>query len=63
MMSSDTKVRTGVTADEIKQAFRDNLRSGLGRLERFAAKHDLYVALAFTVRDRVFLPEPDRSWN
>jgi glycogen phosphorylase len=46
-------IRAGLTASEIKQAFRDNLRSGLGRLERFATKHDLYVALALTVRDRL----------
>jgi glycogen phosphorylase len=46
-------IRVGLTASEIKQAFRDNLRCGLGRLERFATKHDLYVALALTVRDRL----------
>jgi starch phosphorylase len=46
-------IRAGLTASEIKQAFRDNLRCGLGRLERFATKHDLYVALALTVRDRL----------
>lgn len=43
-----------VTADEIKEAFRDNLHSKLGRLERFATKNDLYLALALTVRDRLF---------
>ncbi|HZJ16519.1 MAG TPA: glycogen/starch/alpha-glucan phosphorylase [Chthoniobacteraceae bacterium] len=47
-------IRTGLTADEIKQAFLENLRYGLGRLEGVATKHDLYVALALTVRDRVF---------
>src|SRR4029453_13150399 len=46
-------IRAGLTASEIKQAFRDNLRSGLGRLETFATKHDLYVALALTIRDRL----------
>jgi glycogen phosphorylase len=46
-------IRAGLTASEIKQAFRDNLRCGLGRLEGFATKHDLYVALALTVRDRL----------
>src|SRR4029453_9446761 len=46
-------IRAGLTASEIKQAFRDNLRCGLGRLERFATKHDVYVALALTVRDRL----------
>jgi glycogen phosphorylase len=47
-------IRTGLTADEIKQAFLDNLRCGMGRLEDVATKHDLYFALALTVRDRVF---------
>src|SRR5439155_24964413 len=31
-----------------------NLCCGLGRIERYATKHDLYVALALTVRDRLF---------
>ena len=47
-------IRTGLTADEIKQAFRDNLVCGMGRLEAVATKHDLYFALALTVRDRLF---------
>jgi glycogen phosphorylase len=47
-------IRTGLTVDEIKQAFLDNLRCGMGRLESVATKHDLYFALALTVRDRVF---------
>ncbi|HEY5992214.1 MAG TPA: glycogen/starch/alpha-glucan phosphorylase [Candidatus Udaeobacter sp.] len=53
-MRSATKIRTGLTAGEIKQAFLDNLCCGLGRLDAFATKHDLYVALALTVRDRLF---------
>jgi starch phosphorylase len=53
-MSSASKISGKITADEIMQAFRDHLRSGLGRLERFATKNDLYVALAMTVRDRLF---------
>ena len=48
------KIRTGLSADEIQQAFRDNLRCGLGRVEGIATKHDLYFALALTVRDRLF---------
>jgi glycogen phosphorylase len=46
--------RTGSSTDEIKQAFLDNLQYALGRTERVATKHDLYFALALTVRDRVF---------
>src|SRR4030095_5134564 len=53
MTPSDT-IRTGLTAPEIKRAFLENLRCGLGRLEATATKHDLYVALALTVRDRLF---------
>jgi starch phosphorylase len=47
-------IRTDVSAEGIQQAFRENLRYALGRSERIATKHDLYVALALTVRDRVF---------
>ena len=54
MKKSATNIRTGVGIDEIKQAFRENLRSGMGRLESAATEHDLYFALALTVRDRVF---------
>src|SRR5689334_20112974 len=46
-------IRTGSSTNEIKQAFLDNLRYALGRTERVATKHDLYFALAITVRDRV----------
>jgi starch phosphorylase len=53
-MSSAGKIPGKVTADEIKDAFRDNLHSRLGRLERFATKNDLYLALALTVRDRLY---------
>jgi hypothetical protein len=47
-------IRIGLTVDDIKQAFRDNLVCGMGRLEAVATKHDLYFALAVTVRDRLF---------
>jgi glycogen phosphorylase len=53
-MTSPSKIPAKVTAEEIKQDFRDNLHSGLGRLERFATQSDLYLALALTVRDRLF---------
>jgi starch phosphorylase len=52
-MSSASNIRSNITADEIKKAFRDNLCCGLGRLEAFATKHDIYVALALTVRERL----------
>jgi starch phosphorylase len=53
-MSTSENIRTGLTADEIRLAFRDNLCCGMGRLAATATKHDLYVALALTVRDRLF---------
>jgi glycogen phosphorylase len=54
MKSPAGKIPEKVTTSEIKQAFLDNLHSRLGRLERFATKNDLYLALALTVRDRLF---------
>jgi starch phosphorylase len=48
-----SSVRTGLSSDEIKTAFHENLRCALGRSERVATKHDVYFALALTVRDRV----------
>ncbi len=44
----------GPAADDLRRAFLDKLRCGLGRLESRATRHDLYVALALTVRDRLF---------
>jgi starch phosphorylase len=52
-MSLTNQIRTGLRADELQQAFRDNLRCGLGRVEGIATKHDLYFVLALTVRDRL----------
>jgi len=52
-MHSET-IRTGLTAAEIRQAFLDNLCCGMGRMQNTATKHDLYTALALTVRDRLF---------
>jgi starch phosphorylase len=53
-MEAVRNIRTGLSAGEIKQAFLDNLSCGLGRVESVATKHDLYFALALTVRDRLF---------
>ena len=38
---------------DLKQAFIDNLVCALGRGPKLATRHDLYAALALTVRDRV----------
>jgi starch phosphorylase len=53
-MKTTSATRTGLAVDEIKQAFLDNLRCGMGRPRMVATPHDLYFALALTVRDRVF---------
>jgi glycogen phosphorylase len=52
-MSRVPSIRTGLTSEDIKQGFLENLRCGLGRLERLATTYDQYYALALTVRDRV----------
>jgi starch phosphorylase len=52
--AGESSIRTGDRAENIQQAFLDNLRCGLGRPLAIATKHDLYVALSLTVRDRVF---------
>ncbi|MFL6584860.1 MAG: glycogen/starch/alpha-glucan phosphorylase [Chthoniobacterales bacterium] len=53
-MNREQTVRTGVTASDIRQAFLDNMYCALGRSERVATKHNVYYALALTVRDRLF---------
>lgn len=53
-MNSLRDIRTGDSAAEIRQAFLDNLHCGMGRLDSVATRHDLYFALALTVRDRLF---------
>jgi starch phosphorylase len=47
-------IRTGDSAAAIKQAFLDSLHCGMGRPDAVATRHDLYFALALTVRDRLF---------
>jgi starch phosphorylase len=43
--------------EDLKQSFIDNLACALGRGPKLASRHDQYIALALTVRDRVL----DRS--
>jgi hypothetical protein len=45
-------IRTDLATDQIK-AFRGNPCRGIARLAATAAKHDLYIALVLTVRDRL----------
>jgi glycogen phosphorylase len=53
MNSKQTNEIGDASAAEIARAFRENLRSGLGRVARVASPHDLYLAVAMAVRDRV----------
>ncbi|HET6420190.1 MAG TPA: glycogen/starch/alpha-glucan phosphorylase [Geobacteraceae bacterium] len=46
-------IRTGLTPESIAQAFLDNLYYAQGRIPDLATKNDLYMALAYTVRDRM----------
>ncbi len=46
-------VRTGLSLEAFKQAFRDNLFYLLGRFPEVATRNDRYMALACTVRDRL----------
>jgi len=45
--------RTGMTKEEIAEAFLDHLYYTQGRLPAIATRNDLYTALAHTVRDRL----------
>src|SRR5690349_21229852 len=53
-LPGDHGVRTGLSVEDIKQSFLDNLFCGMGRVAAGATRNDLYTALALTVRDRVF---------
>ncbi len=45
--------RTSLTKEGLKRAYVDNLFYGLGRFPEVATPHDLYMAAAYTVRDRM----------
>lgn len=46
-------IRTGTSPESIAQAFLDHLYYAQGRLPAIATRNDLYMALAYTVRDRL----------
>jgi len=46
-------VRTGLGVEALKKAFRDNLFYIQGRHPRAATRNDLYMAVAYSVRDRL----------
>ncbi|MHC1764522.1 MAG: glycogen/starch/alpha-glucan phosphorylase [Verrucomicrobiia bacterium] len=52
-LSPGAGVRTGLSVEDLKQSFLDNLFCGLGRIPAAATPHDAYTALALTIRDRV----------
>ncbi len=45
--------RTGMSIETLKRAITDNLRYVQGKFPEIATKHDWYMALAYTVRDRL----------
>jgi starch phosphorylase len=47
------RVRVGRTPAELKQAILDNLYFVQGRIPKLATTNDWYMALAFTIRDRM----------
>ena len=51
--NKDTSVRTGNQVTAIKQDFNDNLTCIQGRFSPIASKYDYYMALVYTVRDRM----------
>jgi starch phosphorylase len=46
-------IRTGLETDAIARALIDNLHSLQGKLPQYATRNDWYMALAYTVRDRM----------
>src|SRR6516162_9644492 len=48
-----TNVRTGLGADVIAKALIDNLHCLQGKLPQHATRNDWYMALAYTIRDRM----------
>ena len=45
--------RTGLSVETLKRALADNLFYVQGKFPAIATKHDCYMALAFTLRDRL----------
>src|SRR6266498_698567 len=46
--------RTGMDVDVLRRAFLDNLMSLQAKTKERATPHDLFFALAYTVRDRLY---------
>jgi starch phosphorylase len=52
--AANPDVRRGMSAEDIKESFLDNLFGAVGRSLSAATLNDTYLALALTVRERVF---------
>ena len=50
---SHEEICTGTSAVELKQSILDNLCYVQGKVPELATKNDWYIALAYTVRDRM----------
>jgi starch phosphorylase len=46
-------VRTGLAVETLKRAFSDNLFYAQGKFPAIATRNDFYMALAYTIRDRL----------
>jgi glycogen phosphorylase len=53
MPAGRSNVRTGLDADAIAQALVDNLHCLQAKVPQYATRNDWYMALAYTVRDRM----------
>ncbi len=51
--SADEDERTGLNVENLKRALADNLFYMQGKFPAIATKNDFYMALAYTVRDRI----------
>ncbi len=45
--------RTGIEVETLRRAIQDNLFYSCGNIPRIATPYDYYVAVAYTVRDRL----------
>src|SRR6516164_6713263 len=60
--ASAESVRTGLATSSLQRAVLDNLLYVQGRFPRIATAHDWYMALAYSVRDRL-LARWDSTWR
>ena len=52
-VASGENLRTGLSSLELKKALLDNLNFAQARIPEFATRNDWYMAVAYTVRDRM----------